>query len=1282
VDAPSGLSRFLRGRMVGRGASAEVYQGRDRVTSEQVAIKRLHAHLTESIVAERFEREARLLASIQSPYLVRYVTHGVDDEERLCLVLEWLEGEDLAQRQRTRPLSRTQVFAAMREAALALEVLHGAGIVHRDVKPSNFFVSDQPQGGVLVKLLDLGVARADLDETMTAHGLAIGTPAYMSPEQARGDDRVGPPADIFSMGVMLFELLCGRKPYTGEDMYAVLAKVVLQEPPRLSHSLPGIPPEIDHVVSRAMAKRPEDRFASARDLADALALLPGSDELTGAIGDDTSTAPSTSGLSGGLEQRVVTAVFAQFDADADSAAVRFEEVARRNGAAVHGVLGQRRVAIFGAVGSRGDEAARGARTALALTAPDTRLAVVTAQAVASGRGMLGKAIERGTREVEKSRGEVRIDEPTARLVRAQFAIDGERGERVLRGERALPSFAGPRLLGQMTPMVGRDRELGALVATFEQCVAEPIARAVLLLAAPGAGKSRLRYEFLTRVTSSDQPVTVLLGRGDSLSAGSPFGMIGQALRRLAGILDGEPLEQSRRKLLQLLAARFAGADLVRITELLGELMSVPFPDEQSPMLRAARESPVLMGDAIRAAWEEWIAAETAVQPLLIVLEDLHWGDLPSIHLCDMALRLLMDHPLMVLAVARPEIHDRFPTLWHNRQVEQMRLAPLTPRACRKLMRFVLGPAVDERSLQLVVERAEGNAFFLEELIRALAEGPTSELPETVLGMVQARLDALGAEAKRVLRAASVFGATFWRGGASALLGADPGDVLARLAERETIMVRAVATIPGEQEFVFRHALVRDAAYAMLTDADRVVAHRMAGEWLAERRYPDAIVLAEHFARGGEPARAVRWYRRAAEQALEGNDLVAAIERAERGAACGADGEILGALRAIQGEAHRWRGELAAAEKRGMEAITRLPHASAAWLRAVGELGAAAGLLGHIDRVVQLAQQAAAATPKPSLLSVHLTCLCRLVIPIFWGGRHQEAAPLFARIDAFAGDMSAVDALARAGVHFTRATRAQHAGDPATHLVEQENAAAAFAEGGDRRGVCTRHVAVGFAYAELGQYQRAEEVLQQALAHAQRLGLHNIEARARNNLGNVLKRLGRLDAARAVESQAIEACAKQGDPRLEAASRVYLSQILLSLRDPAGALQEADRAIALSSSAPGTHAVALAARADAVLAQGRPMEARQAAIEAMSVLQSIGQLDEGESYLRLVHVRALEAAGAPAEALAAIREARDRVLQRAARIENLEWRDSYLQISENGEILRRATAPVGRAPLDE
>jgi hypothetical protein len=190
-------------------------------------------------------------------------------------------------------------------------------------------------------------------------------------------------------------------------------------------------------------------------------------------------------------------------------------------------------------------------------------------------------------------------------------------------------------------------------------------------------------------------------------------MIADALRRVAGIREGDPLPERRRKLAKRLGRRLPAPAAARAVASLGDLAGAPI----------AGDPPATLGiDSIRAAWEEWLAAECAAQPVLLVLEDLHRADPATARLVDGALSSLRDRPLLVLALARPEIDARFPELWAGREVQTIRLGPLTPSASERLVRDALGAEADGAGVDRIVARGGGNPFHLEELVRAEAAG--------------------------------------------------------------------------------------------------------------------------------------------------------------------------------------------------------------------------------------------------------------------------------------------------------------------------------------------------------------------------------------------------------------------------------------------------------------------------------------------------------------------------------------------------------------------------------
>jgi tetratricopeptide (TPR) repeat protein len=721
----------------------------------------------------------------------------------------------------------------------------------------------------------------------------------------------------------------------------------------------------------------------------------------------------------------------------------------------------------------------------------------------------------------------------------------------------------------------------------------------------------------------------------------------------------------------------SAADLPRIAAFLGELCGTPFPDGHHEALRAARRSPVLLGDAMRTAWEDWLTAECAATPVLLVLEDLHWGDAATVRLVDATLRNLRDLPLMVLALARPEVQAQFPGLWAERDVQTLKLGSLPRKASERLVRDSLGDDAGAELVARIVDHADGNPFYLEELVRAVVAGRGDTFPASVLGSVEARLDAEGSEAKRVLRAASIFGERFSQQGVTALLGGDGGLAsawLEVLASREIIVAAGAPTLLGDARYAFAHALVREAAYAALVEADRTLGHWLAAEWLEQADHADAMEMAEHFRRGGDPARSARWYRRAAEQALEASDLAAAIERAELGAACAVSPEDRGGVSLVEAEAHLWRGDLALAEQRGVEATAHLLPGSGAWLRAVTQAVIAAGKLGATARVEAWIEPVSASVPAAGAAGARIICLCWCATHLLLAGRQPAAGALITAIERAARESPDLDIEATAMIHQLRSFQASAEGDLGGCLGAFLAALAAYEQAEDRRNACSINGNLGFIFAELGDFEGAERALLASQSVASRLGLHNLAAAAAHNLGHVLARLGRLDEARRFEQGAIAVFQRQGERRLEGVARGYLAEIELLDGDLDAAEREARAAICALSIAPALRPVAVALLGRVLLRLDRVDEALGCTGEAMTALASLGALEEGETMVRLVHAKALQAGGREADAARAIAAARDHLLARAARIGDPVWRERFLsQVGENAETLALAAA---------
>src|SRR5262249_5664748 len=282
------------------------------------------------------------------------------------------------------------------------------------------------------------------------------------------------------------------------------------------------------------------------------------------------------------------------------------------------------------------------------------------------------------------------------------------------------------------------------------------------------------------------------------------------------------------------------------------------------------------------------------------------------------------------------------------------------------------------------------------------------MPETVLAVVQARLERLEVDARRVLRAASVFGQRFWRSGVMALLGEEtrrPGKPSARpkaerenewldeLVERELVAPVPTSRLPNQDGLQFRPGLVREAAYAMLTDSDRKLGHQLAGDWLERAGESDPIVLGEHFERGGDRLRAVDLYRFAAEQALSASDFRAASARVERAVACGAEGITLGALRLAQAEAHRWLREVTEGARHGMTAMDRLSSGTPRWFAAANEAVDSSGRLGDVDTLARLGAALHALPIKADSIGPRATATANAAFHLFSLGQQVLARQL-------------------------------------------------------------------------------------------------------------------------------------------------------------------------------------------------------------------------------------------------------------------------------------------------
>ncbi len=1271
-------ARFSIEGLTDRGASGAVYRARDLETNAIVALKVIVSDTPE----QHFAREARILEGLRHPAIVSYVAHGTTDDGRVYLALEWLEGDTLSRHLHDGPLSVADALLVTRAVAEALAYAHARGVIHRDIKPSNIFVTSDGD----VKLIDFGIAQLHQGTRITRTGVTMGTPAYMAPEQARAAAIDGR-ADIFSLGCVLYRCLAGTTPFGAENLTATLAKVLFEEPAPLRSRRREVPFEVEALVSRMLAKDPAERVPSAAALVAEIERAP--TELHG-----TSVPPAdASGPSLTLtERRFVSVVLARPDdgedleipdvtADATQKMEAFDARASRSDRGptpqaqivrlVNGTL----AATF-AGPSAVDHAAQAARCALLMQKwlPNGHIVVTTGLAVVEERLPMGEVIERAAQMLDRGPGKldgIRVDGLSARLLEARFDVIRDGDDSVLLGERR--ARAEPRtLLGKPSPHVGRERELAALVGLLEECVAESTPRCAIVTGAAGLGKSRLLSELVDRTRQQHPSMVTWIARGDQMSVGSSFALTADLVRDATQARRGDPVDALGAMLGALLDR--CGADAHERDRVAATLATLASERATGDDLTS---DPRSYGDRLFAAYEDFVRlVARSSTPLLVVLDDLQWGDLATVRLIAATMRNLQNTPFCVLAAGRPDLHERFPNLWSERSPLSLPLSDLSPRAARRVVTSILGD-VDEALVARIVERAAGNALHLEELVRAVAEGRGGSLPETVLAMVAERLQSLDPEARRLLRAASVFGETFWEQSALALLGdtevvwTEYAERLAELVRRELVVREPTSQFEGDVEYRFRHSLLREAAYATLTDADRVVGHRIAAEWLVAAGSADTRALAEHFALGDMPARAAGYYVRAAQQALLGGDVAAVLELCGRARAC--DPSTHGPdLARLAAEAHSWQADFARAEAAAATCLTECRTDDPLWWSCAAIVVVACLKREGWDRGAPVYESMLTAPFQPAIAATQIVATARVVVHLCAAGRFTEADDLMAAVGALLARLATPNDVVLGAVRAAEGMRALCAGDIASYRAAMSETAILFERGGDLRNACNAECNVGFCGAELGVYAEAEPVLRDALARARRLGLTAIEYNALHNLGFVLFRLGRIEEARAIELDCANVFEKKGDGRTAGGSRLYLALIALET----GALDEAEaevaRALALLVETPPVRAFGLAVLAHVHLARGRVAEACATAAESSALLDELGAMEQGEAFVRLAAVEALRAGGDLEGARSAAAIARARLLERGAIMTDPALRESFFtRVPENARTFELA-----------
>ena len=999
---------------IGAGGMATVYRAYQPSMDRHVAIKVIKsAALADATLRDRFRREARLIARLEHPHLLPvYDFDG--DHEPPYIVMRYLEGGTLRQVQGQGALPLEEVLYTLGQVASALDYAHRQGVVHRDLKPSNVMIDRE--GNAFVT--DFGIARAvDGNDNLTMTGNLIGTPTYMSPEQARGLPDVDAAADRYALGVMAFELLTGTAPYFHESSLGVLMAHLNEEVPSARGRNPALPAPVDTVMKTAMAKDRTTRYPSAGafvgDLARALKTRSSEapkhlqsvtqilsvDQLKAFEEKSQKDAGSTPTPSD--QQRQMTAVhfdtkgYAEmlYEAGLDTETARgrvealwqrLDEIARENGGVLQSRTDETALALWGRARISEDDPERSIRSALAMRDwvldESRRLRGATwepseddplpyAAGITTGPILLERAGDTGTwtasgpaitvagrvREAAVP-GEILLAHDTFTQVRGVFNIHPHEPLR-LRGrkeplevyvvasakERAFRSRA-RGIEGVETKMIGREIELRLLQEAMTLTMEDGDTQVVTVVGEAGVGKSRLLFEFSNWSELLEEDFWLFEARATQPSMIQPFSLTRDLFSFRFQILDSDPLEVVHAKFVAGVE-RFLGADSAGDARHLGQLVGFDFSSD--PAVASAlqdaegfrRRGIELLGAFFTKACETW--------PTVLYIEDIHWADDSSLDLLNLLVRDNLKLPLFVLCMARPSLYERRPQ-WGEGQTfhEKIALEPLSHLSSRRLLRELLKKVeeVPAGLRDLVVERADGNPFYIEELVRVLIDDgvvvkgepnwtidetrlSALRIPPTLTGVLQSRLDTLPAGLQQLLQRASVVGRVFWDAAAvhlSEAAGLSADEVQAMLEDlrrREMILRREESSFAGTVEYVFRHAILRDVTYETLVPRQRRVLHKQVGDWLlemgGERAREHTTLVAEHYERAGENLLAAEQLLRTGEASFRvsaNEEALASLSRARDLAAAEPESAVSLEVQSLLGEILSRRGDRAEARR--------------------------------------------------------------------------------------------------------------------------------------------------------------------------------------------------------------------------------------------------------------------------------------------------------------------------------------------------------------------------------
>jgi serine/threonine protein kinase len=1281
---------------VGRGGMGTVYRAIDTSSGQPVAVKLLHTDGDNT--DERFMREVKALAELRHPSIVTYLSHGHTHDNRSYLVMEWLEGEDLSKRlKRHGSLSVGQILDIAIQVAEALEFAHGRGVIHRDIKPANIFLHRD----TVVKVLDFGIARKVGAATLTQTGAVVGTIEYMSPEQIRSSRLSESRSDVYSLGCVLYECLSGAPPFTGTLMASILANILFEQPQPLAAANPTLPRALTDLVHAMIHKEPNERPSAASE---PLRQIRRQIDETLLVPENRPVAISAKMVMTHSELRMLTAVLASPDGGfastpSGSETLPFgppsEAVPDGNtkqaelptglypGVRMTNLADGWLLGVFERVGQVGLQeqvyhAAQLARD-IKLRRPMAQIAIAVSHAGGTHPTLVGPLVETCTKmlaninavpEAASQPTGIWLDEVSATMLAARFNVESTPVGNRLR-DRRTTNNSQVLFLGKPIQCVGRDTELSTLDLWVNSSFEDSQARAVLLVATAGLGKTRLLVEFLQRLEQRHPSHLLFSSRCDPLTESTPYGPLQEALRSFFGLQGGQADAVQKQKLYDAVLQKVPH-DVSRIVEFLGELIGVSFPSQDSPQLAAARHDPKVMNDQITLALTDFFAASCAEHPVLLVIEDLQFSDSLTIQMVESLLHELKDKPFVVLAAARPEVNDKFPQLWTSVQKDVLQLRGLNKKSAERLVMLMLGAGTAQVLVERMVQLADGNALFLEELIRTVSVEQRDTLPLTILAVLQQRVQALPADARRTLRAASIFGQVFWKGGLTQLTGLSENEVdewLLYLGRAEVIERRRHSRFAKDTEYAFRHALMREAVNRMVTDEDRSVGHGLAAHYLIKAGEQDAFVLAAHFEQSGQLLEAGKYNVRAAAECLARHDGAGARKGAQRAIDQGVEGELRGTAASILAQALYWGVEWQPVPTLASEALSLCSAGSTEYCRALSVFMMTAVMTGQQEHIGPLVGKFLTTQPQPEAVDAYTEAGSFMVLMFVMLAERSLVETFLGRLGQVITGAPEFS-LSRAMLSFCHGAYLRLLSPEPWRAAELlRDAHARFQKAGDIRNESLSGCLMALAEREIGNFETGEQALTAALQLAERIAGTMVPT-VQMHVAFLYEHAtddALLDKAFDIAREVMEKFT--ANAVYVALAQGIVARGLLHQGKTVEAVQLAEVAKTALAQTPTMQAIAVPTWVDALTKAGRIEDAAQAARDLIALYTKLGDAGYLEPIGRMSASAALALAGHSEEAAAQRLLAKTHTERRAERAPTEDARRQFVfAVPENARAL--------------